>query len=531
MRLIPRIGWRLSFRRLALSLMVAPVMVQAQYEFVLAVDRDNHGINPNVQPHLSNGVLAFTGRAPEKIYTIGASGTPEILLEPGDPIPGVEDGMLWTVEMLSFDGASYTFIGSDNTFQFGNYFHNANGSVALSGLGSDLGTTTDVVQVSGNNAAWSTAVPAEVHAWRGGTRSMIADTNTVVPGGGPGETFAIFHNVDMSGDTVMFHAQGSNGTIGIYYDLGDGEGLRRLVDSSTMLPGNAGMSPLFYIDTVGPVIDGDDVLFFGEGADGRQGLYISRGFGPLQVFAEKNVGDATTLPDGPYRVDRITSMSISQGNIAIVAFDEPRTSSALYTSENGAMTLHYVIGSGDELDGNVISTVAGGPEMRHGDNLAVGVRSFGGWLAIYWTGPPAQPINAGVNDAWYNTGKAGQGFFIIAFPIIKKMFVSMFTFEAGDPDPGAEATFGVVEHRWFTAFGDYAGNKATLDIEFTSGGVLDAPSPSPVQAPGGTLVIVFASCGEATVTYDIPDLGLQGVIPIQRLAVDNEALCLALNEE
>ena len=140
-------------------------------------------------------------------------------------------------------------------------------------------------------------------------------------------------------------------------------------------------------------------------------------------------------------------------------------------------------------------------------------------------------INAGLNDAWFNPATAGQGFFIIVFPVIKAMFVAMFTFETELPDPSTMATLGWAGQRWFTAFGDYADNQAVLDIEITSGGVFDSPEPVVSQVPDGTLTVEFEDCSTGMITYNIPSIGRQGVIPIQRLANDNIALCEAFNAQ
>jgi hypothetical protein len=146
------------------------------------------------------------------------------------------------------------------------------------------------------------------------------------------------------------------------------------------------------------------------------------------------------------------------------------------------------------------------------------------------TCPPAVTINAGFNDAWYNPLTPGQGFFITAFPVLGQMFLAAFTFDAESPDPGPKAIFGAADQRWLTAFGDFSGNTALLEVEVTSGGLFNAIAPIPGQVPGGTLTVEFADCRFGTIRYNFPDSGLTGIIPIQRLAEDNVALCEALSE-
>ncbi len=82
----------------------------------------------------------------------------------------------------------------------------------------------------------------------------------------------------------------------------------------------------------------------------------------------------------------------------------------------------------------------------------------------------------------------------------------------------------------FTAQGSYDGDTANLTIYSSEGGVFDSPDP-PVTTPPesiGTMTVEFADCLEGLVSYEIPEQGLSGEIPIQRVANDNVALCEAL---
>ena len=110
--------------------------------------------------------------------------------------------------------------------------------------------------------------------------------------------------------------------------------------------------------------------------------------------------------------------------------------------------------------------------------------------------PQQQPpftINPGINDAWFNTDTAGQGFFIIVYPDLGIVFLSWFTFETSLPDESIPDNLGWAGHRWLTAVGPYSGGPAVLDIEFTTGGVFDSPEPKADQAPGGgTITLKFS---------------------------------------
>jgi hypothetical protein len=134
-------------------------------------------------------------------------------------------------------------------------------------------------------------------------------------------------------------------------------------------------------------------------------------------------------------------------------------------------------------------------------------------------------INSGLNDAWFNPDTRGQGFFINVFPNNGNIFLGWFTFDTERPPANVTAILGDPGARWLTAFGAYADNRAVLDIELTYGGVFDSPTPVPTQSLYGTIILEFSSCNAGTLTYDIPSIGLHGVIPIQRLTLDNIELC------
>ncbi len=137
-------------------------------------------------------------------------------------------------------------------------------------------------------------------------------------------------------------------------------------------------------------------------------------------------------------------------------------------------------------------------------------------------------INAGFNDSWFNPATAGQGFFITYFPDIASLFLAWFTYDTQRPDPGVTASLGEPGHRWLTAFGDVSGNTAMLDVELTEGGVFNASDPAPTQSADGTILLECSGCNECMVTYDITSAGVQGVIPIERIALDNVPTCEAL---
>jgi peptidyl-prolyl cis-trans isomerase A (cyclophilin A) len=140
-------------------------------------------------------------------------------------------------------------------------------------------------------------------------------------------------------------------------------------------------------------------------------------------------------------------------------------------------------------------------------------------------------INSGLNDAWTNTDTSGQGFFIAVYPDIEVMFLAWFTFDTERPDESVSALLGEPGHRWLTAQGKYADNKAVLDIVLSEGGIFDAATPASNPSKYGAMVVEFSDCNAGTVTYDIPSVDRQGVIPIKRVSLDNVPLCEQLAEQ
>ena len=145
-------------------------------------------------------------------------------------------------------------------------------------------------------------------------------------------------------------------------------------------------------------------------------------------------------------------------------------------------------------------------------------------------------INAGLNDAWHNPQTFGQGFFITVLPFPnppsrgKKMFLAWFTYDIERPPVNVTAMLGEPGHRWLTAYGDYSGNTATLDIEITQGGVFDSATPPTTQGLDGVITLTFTDCANGILSYNIPSLPKSGVIPIERISDENVPLCESMQQ-
>jgi cyclophilin family peptidyl-prolyl cis-trans isomerase len=143
-------------------------------------------------------------------------------------------------------------------------------------------------------------------------------------------------------------------------------------------------------------------------------------------------------------------------------------------------------------------------------------------------------MNPGLNDAWYNPLTDGQGFFVTVFPDLAVVSLAWFTYDTELPADDASANLGDAGHRWVTALGAIDGNKAVMDIDITSGGLFDDPATVQHTDPvgsAGTITLTFEDCTSGLIEYDITSIGQQGSVPIQRVAVDNIALCEALSGE
>jgi len=155
------------------------------------------------------------------------------------------------------------------------------------------------------------------------------------------------------------------------------------------------------------------------------------------------------------------------------------------------------------------------------------VEPFAGSTDVLWSLFEAFPfqINHGISDAWYEPATDGQGFFIVVSESTRTIFLAWFTYDTQRPDGSVPSELGDPGHRWLTAQGSYMDDTAELEITITEGGVFDAGSPVPVRRSDGTMTLQFSNCTSGTVSYDIPSVGRQGVVPIQRVGPENVTNC------
>jgi len=138
--------------------------------------------------------------------------------------------------------------------------------------------------------------------------------------------------------------------------------------------------------------------------------------------------------------------------------------------------------------------------------------------------------NQTLNDAWFSLDTSGQGFFFNVFPKQESAFVSWFTYDLDRPAENTPSELGEPGHRWLTAQGNFEGDTAQLKIYRHNGGVFNSGIPEPVGTEDGTLTAHFTDCNSGVVKFNIPSIGRQGEIAIQRLARDTIPACEQANK-
>jgi beta-glucanase (GH16 family) len=158
------------------------------------------------------------------------------------------------------------------------------------------------------------------------------------------------------------------------------------------------------------------------------------------------------------------------------------------------------------------------------------------YVRVYQQGEAeAFTINAGLNDAWFYPPTNGQGFFVNVFEDRGEVFVGWFTYDVERPPEDVEAILGEPGHRWITAQGPFQGDTATLNVYVSSGGIFDSEEP-PVNTPEnppeliGTMEVTWTDCNTGEVRYNLTSPERSDVIPIERISLDNIALCEMLSQ-
>jgi hypothetical protein len=148
---------------------------------------------------------------------------------------------------------------------------------------------------------------------RNGVLNTFASTKTPVPG--MGGTFSAFGAPMIAGTSIAFHAQGTNGSDGIY--LGTGGSVSVVADLTTPVPGGSGTFQTFFLND--PSMDERGNVAFLAG-------YESNKFG---IFARVNgslrrvITSDDTLNGKPLLNLGISTNQLSQGLLAFYAVTGP----------------------------------------------------------------------------------------------------------------------------------------------------------------------------------------------------------------
>ncbi|MCW8873053.1 MAG: c-type cytochrome [Xanthomonadales bacterium] len=187
---------------------------------------------------------------------------------------------------------------------------------------------------------------------------------------------------------------------------------------------------------------------------------------------------------------------------------------APYLHDGSAGTLRDVLTRNNPANEHGTTSHLSGQEV---DDLIAFMRSLSGEDSVF-------VINPGLNDAWMEVGKPGQGFFMTVLQDAGIVFLAWFTFDTERSEPG-DAILGSGGHRWLTAQGPFERSKAELEVYLSMGGVFDSNAPEVNTERYGSIRLEFTGCNAGTVIYNIPGLELEGVIPIERIVTDNVEIC------
>jgi len=205
--------------------------------------------------------------------------------------------------------------------------------------------------------------------------SKIADTRTSLPGGAG--NFTSLGSASIFGQNVVFGGGGSSSQGGIYIHTGGS--LNTVADHSTAIPGGIGN----FSGLGSASISGGNVVFYGSGSSGQQGIYSSVG-NSLSTVADRS----TAIPGGIGSFTSFENPSISGGNVAFTGSGMDAAAPAsrsvptnIYISRNGL--LYEIIASNDTLEGKIIQSLEFGDQGLSGDSVVIQTLFMDGSQAIY----------------------------------------------------------------------------------------------------------------------------------------------------
>ncbi|MBE5315641.1 MAG: hypothetical protein H4O13_09585 [Xanthomonadales bacterium] len=125
-------------------------------------------------------------------------------------------------------------------------------------------------------------------------------------------------------------------------------------------------------------------------------------------------------------------------------------------------------------------------------------------------GPPPFQIAEGLDGAWYNPERSGQGVYFDVLEDQGKLAFAWFTWAQGAPGAVRAA-----EHLWFSGLTDVDGDEAEGTVYQTTGGSFSGAQQSLDTRGAGQASFVFKDCNTATMSYRF-STGEQGSLPLRR---------------
>jgi serine/threonine protein kinase/tetratricopeptide (TPR) repeat protein len=185
----------------------------------------------------------------------------------------------------------------------------------------------------------------------GGPLTRIVDVNTPIPSGSG--TFTGMAHTSVSGSTVAFRGMGGDGQNGIYAAPSAGGPVTVVADTNTPIPGGTGN---FKLATF-PSVSGSTVAFCGKGV-GQEGIYV----GPIAGGRLTRLADLNSpVPNGHGKLFSFTIppfnhnvVAMSGSAVAFQAIDGERQVGIYIGSADGT-GLRKLIAAGDTLDGRRVS--------------------------------------------------------------------------------------------------------------------------------------------------------------------------------
>ncbi len=242
------------------------------------------------------------------------------------------------VAVVSLDRGQMAFIAKDARNIYGIYVSNGtnitkvvHGDDVEPVTGGSYGGFSDQ-RIRDGQVAFSTWADANaycgVYLWNGTSISNIANTNTPVPGGAVGETFASFSQVDVDGGRVVFYGGGDQSPGTLY--LWNGSSLQETVASSN--------------NPARPWLIGDELTFIGTPDS-------------IPILVRKNLTsgtvaplvDTTTPAPGGGNFNTIAEVCATSNHVAFIG--NSGVGDGVYLLPDGAGSVVKIAQTGDPLPG------------------------------------------------------------------------------------------------------------------------------------------------------------------------------------